>query len=687
MAATETRETPFLAGRFRAVRLLKRSQGVDTWLASDEEEGDRPVVVKTVAAAGVSPSTRARLEHEAQVLRRLETQSFRPLVAWGRHGDALFLVQPFVDGVTLHERLGSGPLSPGSALKMGIDVLSHLGVAHDEGVLHRDVKPANIMIDGDEPVRRAVLIDFGLAKSAGLDPSVRDEPVGTARYLAPEASGLLDIVADERADLYSFGVVLFECLAGRPPFEGKSVGEVLRQHLTSPAPRLRSLGVAVPRVLDEVVARLLRKDPDERYQSAAAALADLEQIAAALEQGVPDPRVTIGLHDRRIALTEAGFVGRATELATLTGLLAKAGRGRGGLVLVEAESGGGKSRLLDEGQEPPARRSDRRRGAGGVDPAGPRCRPGRPAPVPTARRRRRHHPGRSRDRPGLHHPSAGPSGRSNRGGGRRPARPGRRPRPRRPRASRSRGLRRGAKHRGPQRPLRLAGRTRPPRSGPARRLPVGRRPDRPPPRPVERAIGARPLPRAGAGRRRLPFRRSRARARPPGPAAHGRHHPRALRPDRRGPAVHLDGRDPAGGGPRDRRPPGRGQPVHGLGRPARHGRVRRPALGRTGGRGMADRPRGHGGGANLEAGGAVPRTAAGAPVTRGPRAAGRGRGAGQGVRPGPGLGTVRPHAGRGDGPAPGGPSPPDPLGRRSLEAMQLLPRQAPRSPSHPALVR
>ncbi|HEX3394491.1 MAG TPA: EAL domain-containing protein [Acidimicrobiales bacterium] len=348
MEATHIGDMPFLEGRYRAQRLLKRSHGVDTWLASDESAGGRRVVVKAVAAAGVSAATRARLEHEAQVLGRLETPSFRPLLAWGRHGDAVFLVQPFVRGVTLEQRLTTGPMSPASSLRTGIDVLSHLALAHDHGVLHRDVKPANIMVDGDDPVRRAVLVDFGLAKSAGLDPSVRDEPVGTARYLAPEASGLLDVGADERADLYSFGVVLFECLAGRPPFEGKVVGEVLRQHLTSPAPRLRSLGVAVPRALDEVVARLLRKDPDERYQSAAAALADLEQIAAALDRGEIDPQVTIGLHDRRIALTEAGFVGRADELTTLARLLGQAGRGRGGLVLVEAESGGGKSRLLDE---------------------------------------------------------------------------------------------------------------------------------------------------------------------------------------------------------------------------------------------------------------------------------------------------------------------------------------------------
>ncbi|MDQ6796752.1 MAG: AAA family ATPase, partial [Actinomycetota bacterium] len=348
MEGTEVDEVPFLAGRFRAERLLKRGQGVDTWLAVDEDDACRPVVMKTVAAAGVNPSTRSRLEHEAQVLARLETDSFRPLVAWGRDCDSLFLVQPFVDGITLQQRLATGALSTPSALQVGIDVLSQLVIAHGQGVLHRDVKPTNVMVDSAEPVGHAVLIDFGLAKSAGLDPSVRDEPVGTARYLAPEASGLLDVVADERADLYSFGVLLFECLAGRPPFQATTVGEVLRQHLSTPAPLLRSLGVMVPRALDEVVSRLLRKDPGERYQSAAAVLADLEQIAAAMASGTADPQVTAGLHDRRIALTEAAFVGRNTELAALTAHLADAARGHGGLVLVEAESGGGKTRLLDE---------------------------------------------------------------------------------------------------------------------------------------------------------------------------------------------------------------------------------------------------------------------------------------------------------------------------------------------------
>ncbi len=198
------------------------------------------------------------------------------------------------------------------------------------------------------PLREATLIDFGLARSTRLDASIRDQWVGTAQYLSPEGAGLLDQEVTACSDLYSAGIVLFECLAGRPPFEGKSVGEVLRQHMTVQPPELRGLGLSVPRVLDEVIQRLLRKDPRDRYQSAEAVVADLTAIAEALERGESEPALVVGLHDRRHTLTEPAFVGRDQELARLHAQLERTREGQGGLVLLEAESGGGKSRLLAE---------------------------------------------------------------------------------------------------------------------------------------------------------------------------------------------------------------------------------------------------------------------------------------------------------------------------------------------------
>ena len=142
--------------------------------------------------------------------------------------------------------------------------------------------------------------------------------------------------------------MLFECLAGRPPFQGQCVGEVLRQHMTVQPPELRRLGLPVPRVLDEVIQRLLRKDPRDRYQTAAAVVADLTVIAEALQHGESEPALVVGLHDRRQTLTEPAFVGRGQELAALNAQLKRTQAGQGGVVLLEAESGGGKSRLLAE---------------------------------------------------------------------------------------------------------------------------------------------------------------------------------------------------------------------------------------------------------------------------------------------------------------------------------------------------
>ena len=113
-------------------------------------------------------------------------------------------------------------------------------------------------------------------------------------YLSPEQAGSIDADVAEPSDLYAAGIVLFHCLAGRTPFTGDTVGTVLFEHMTTPVPELRSLTRAVPRALDELVQRLLRKDPRDRYQSAQAVLAEFNAIASALENGESDPQVVIG---------------------------------------------------------------------------------------------------------------------------------------------------------------------------------------------------------------------------------------------------------------------------------------------------------------------------------------------------------------------------------------------------------
>ena len=336
-----------IGDRYQILRQLKDGHDTQAFLATDLT-ADTQVVIKTAMATAFSASVRMRLEHEAHVLSRIKDGAFAPLLDYGSEDDRVYLVMPFVPGITLQARLRQGPLPVMDAITVARALLTALSQAHAQEVLHRDVKPANVIVDEGTPLREATLIDFGLARSKNLDASIRDQWVGTAQYLSPEGAGLLDQEVTACSDLYSAGIVLFECLAGRPPFEATSVGEVLRQHMTVQPAELRSLGLAVPRVLDEVIQRLLRKDPRDRYQSAEAVLADLTVMAEALQRGDSEPALVVGLHDRRHTLTQPAFVGRGQELTVLTSQLKRAQEGQGGLVLLEAESGGGKSRLLAE---------------------------------------------------------------------------------------------------------------------------------------------------------------------------------------------------------------------------------------------------------------------------------------------------------------------------------------------------
>jgi len=336
-----------IGGRYKPLRQLSGDLDAPSCLAADLTTGTN-VVLKTFASAAFTAAAHMRFEHEAQVLVRATSGRFRPLIEFGSDRELVYLVMPFIPGISLQQRLRQGPLGVTETVMLGHAIVSSLCEAHAQDVLHRDVKPANVIVDEGTPIRDATLIDFALARSARMAASARDQWMGAAPYLSPEAAGLIDHEVTSCSDLYSVGIVLFECLAGKAPFDGANVGEVLRQHMTSRPPELRSLGRSVPRVLDEVIQRLLHKDPRDRYQTAEAVVADLTIISEALEKGDSEPDFVVGLHDRRLTLTEPAFVGREQELAALQQQLDLAQTGRGSLVLLEAESGGGKSRLLAE---------------------------------------------------------------------------------------------------------------------------------------------------------------------------------------------------------------------------------------------------------------------------------------------------------------------------------------------------
>lgn len=329
-----------LLDRYTPLHRLGRSARVDTSLALDDLGGGA-VVVKSFAvplsgsAAAPAWAGGVRSPYPYGVLTTV------PATVGRDESGHVFIMRPYIDGVALDERLRRGPMSVPEALRTLRNVLHALAFAHEHGVLHGGVKPENVILD--DPAGAAILVDFAQTTV----PSGRDdELVPAARYLAPEQAGLLARPTDVRSDLYSVGLLVFECLTGRLPFTQTELGGVLREQLSQVAPRIRSLGVEAPRALEEIVRRLLHKDPEDRYGCAEAALNDTDAVIAAMDQGLAEPDVTVGADDSRSTLTEPSMAGREDELADLEARL-RSGRGRE-LVLIQAEAGGGKSRLIDE---------------------------------------------------------------------------------------------------------------------------------------------------------------------------------------------------------------------------------------------------------------------------------------------------------------------------------------------------
>ncbi|MGC3971655.1 MAG: AAA family ATPase [Pirellulales bacterium] len=315
-----------------------------TYRALDAE--GREFTVRTLVATE-AVAQQAHLEHEVGILQSLPPEQFAVTVEFGRVDDLLYWVRPHVAGTPLECNPSTPTPTVEEALRFGSALFSCLVELHDRRTLCRNLQPANLIVPVDGAAGNFVLTDYGLGAVMG-DDEAAERSINDVLYLSPEQAGSLDCDVAAPADLYAAGALYFHYLTGRPPYEGPTVGAVLLRHMTAHVPKLRSLGLDVPRTLDEIVQRLLRKDPRDRYQSAAAVVADLQKLAEAWQAGEQDPQFVVGLADRRRTLTEPAFVSRSRELQQLDVQLKNLRLGRGGVVALETESGGGKSRLLDE---------------------------------------------------------------------------------------------------------------------------------------------------------------------------------------------------------------------------------------------------------------------------------------------------------------------------------------------------
>lgn len=254
-----------LAGRYSIERELGRG-GMGIVLLARDVALDRPVAIKLLPPQlAADPDARDRFLQEARTAAGLSHPNIIPIHLVEAHGALVYFVMGYVDGETLRERVErSGPLTPRLAMKLLQEVAWALGYAHQRGVIHRDVKPDNIMVE--RATDRALVADFGIALGANAGGGSGGGPViGTARYMSPEQA--CGEPVDARSDLYSLAATFFFALTGRAPFEGSNLPAILAQQVSTAAPLVEVIRPEVPAKLAAVIDRCLQKAPADRLQT------------------------------------------------------------------------------------------------------------------------------------------------------------------------------------------------------------------------------------------------------------------------------------------------------------------------------------------------------------------------------------------------------------------------------------
>ena len=256
---------------------------------------DRYVAIKVLHAfLADDPEFKERFEKEARNIARLKHPHIVQVYDFENDSDneTYYMVMELVDGPTLKDVLAKlaerGELMPlNEALRVTREAAGALAYAHSQKMIHRDVKPANLMLDVDN---RVILTDFGIAKIVtGAQFTASGGMVGTPAYMAPEQG--LGEAGDERSDLYSLGVIMFQMVTGRLPYDAETPLAIILKHLNEPTPSAQSFNPELPEAIDQIIWRLMAKDPADRYQTANELIADLERV----EQGVPLPNKATAL--------------------------------------------------------------------------------------------------------------------------------------------------------------------------------------------------------------------------------------------------------------------------------------------------------------------------------------------------------------------------------------------------------
>src|SRR5437870_5269829 len=274
---------------YRIIEKLGSGGMGEVFLAQDTKL-ERKVAIKMLPAKSIDDAqAKKRLFREARAAATLDHPNICSIYEVNEDGDCLFIAMQYVEGQTLATRLVESPLAPDEVIDIGIQVAEALSEAHARGVIHRDIKPQNVMIT---PRGQVKVLDFGLARVTQNEHSTDPEAktvtqlteegyiVGTVAYMSPEQ--LRGQPVDARSDLFSLGVMLYECAAGKPPFTGNSKIEISSKVLQVEPRKPSELNPGVPRGLERIILKAMAKEAGDRYQTADEVLHDLKQLRASL---------------------------------------------------------------------------------------------------------------------------------------------------------------------------------------------------------------------------------------------------------------------------------------------------------------------------------------------------------------------------------------------------------------------
>src|SRR6266702_4677033 len=274
MAVTDTLIDSLFDGRYRIVRKLGAGGMANVYLAEDQELGRR-VAIKILDDRHASDDQFVeRFRREAKNAAGLNHPNIVSIYDRGEAEGTYYIAMEYLDGRSLKELiLSRGPAPVHVAIDYARQLLAALRFAHRHGIVHRDIKPHNVLVDAEG---RLKVTDFGIARAGASQMTEAGSIIGTAQYLSPEQARGAPV--DQTSDLYSVGVVLYEMLTGKVPFTGDAPVEIAMKHLNAVPEPPSTKRPEIPPDLDMIVIRALAKDPDERYQTAEEMDADLARI-------------------------------------------------------------------------------------------------------------------------------------------------------------------------------------------------------------------------------------------------------------------------------------------------------------------------------------------------------------------------------------------------------------------------